>query len=514
MNRDWRKFAPWGLYLAVAAALVSFGLFVVFRTLDLRLQISLALIVVGLAAAVLLDPERARRFFTGRQARYGSNALLMSLAFIGIVAVLNYLAYQNPLRKDLTEDRQNTLAPETLETLRSLPEPVTAVGFFTARTPSEQAERLLEQYRFYSDGKFTYRIVDPESDPVAAREAGITRDGSIVLRMGDGQEIVDFVSERGLTSALVRLMNPASKTVYFLTGHGEYDLEQGGDQSYALVKRTLEGKNYTVRSLNLLAEHQVPSDADVVVVAGPQQPLTPAEVEALDAYLRNGGALLALEEPLPVTQFGDAPDPLATYLSGTWGLTLGEDIVVDLSSEQPFVAVAAQYAAHPITEKIAQVATVFPTARSVQVSGDLTDTFPVVLVQTGQNSWAESDLAAVAAQENFAADEGDLIGSVPLAAAEERSDWGARVVVFGDSDFASDAYFGFLGDGDLFVNAVDWAAGQENLINLTPKERTQRVLVPPQSWALGLILLGTVFVLPGLALVAGLTTWWQRRRRE
>jgi len=309
-------------------------------------------------------------------------------------------------------------------------------------------------------------------------------------------------------------MNPASKTVYFLTGHGEYDLEQGGDQSYALVKRTLEGKNYTVRSLNLLAEHQVPSDADVVVVAGPQQPLTPAEVEALDAYLRNGGALLALEEPLPVTQFGDAPDPLATYLSGTWGLTLGEDIVVDLSSEQPFVAVAAQYAAHPITEKIAQVATVFPTARSVQVSGDLTDTFPVVLVQTGQNSWAESDLAAVAAQENFAADEGDLIGSVPLAAAEERSDWGARVVVFGDSDFASDAYFGFLGDGDLFVNAVDWAAGQENLINLTPKERTQRVLVPPQSWALGLILLGTVFVLPGLALVAGLATWWQRRRRE
>ncbi len=514
MNRDWRKFAPWGLYLALAAALVSFGLFVVFRSFDLPLQISLALVVVGLGASILLDPERARRFLTGRQARYGSNALLMSLAFIGIVVVLNYLVYQHPVRKDLTEDRQYTLSPETVDTLQALPGTVTAVGFFTARTPSDQAERLLEQYRFYGDGKFEFRIVDPESDPVAARQAGITRDGSIVLRLGEQQEIVDFASEQQLTSALVRLMNPARRTVYFLTGHGEYDLEQGGEQSYSLVRRTLENKNYTIHALNLLADHQVPEDADVVVVAGPQYPLTGEETEALAAYAEQGGALLVLEEPLPVTQFGAETDPLAAYLAETWGVTLGRDIVVDLSnSSQVFVAVAAQYGVHPITEKVAQVATIFPTARSVQISSDLTDTFSTLLVQTGQNSWAESDLQAVVAQQGFDLDEADLPGPVPLAAASEKAASGARLVVFGDSDFASDAYFAFLGDGDLFVNAVDWAAGQENLISLTPHNRTQRILVPPQSWALGLVLLGVVFLLPGVALVAGLLAWLQRRRR-
>jgi len=514
MNRDRRKFAPWGLYLALAAAVVSFGLYVVFQTLGLPLQISLAVMVLGVAAAILLDPERARRLLSARQARYGSNALVLTLAFTGILVVLNYLAYQNPVRKDLTEDQQYTLAPETIETLRALPEPVTALGFFTARTPSEQAERLLDQYRYYSDGKFDYQIIDPEANPIAARQANITRDGSIVLRMGDQQEPVDYAAEQQITAALVRLMNPQSRTLYFLTGHGEYSLDQSGQQSYALVKRTLEGKNYTVKSLNLLAEHQVPADASLVVVAGPQYPLTPEEVEALSAYAAQGGALMVLEEPLPATQFGDTPDPLAEYLHRSWGVTLGRDIVVDLSSNQPFIGVAAQYTPHPVTAKIASIATLFPTVRSVQVSTTMTSTTATTLVQTGGNAWAESDLQAVVNQDNIAADENDLPGPVPMAAAAERFGDGARLVVFGDSDFASDAYFGFQGNGDFFINAVDWAVGQENIISLTPKSRTQRILLPPQPWVLGLILLGSVFVLPGAALVAGITVALRRRRRR
>ena len=63
------------------------------------------------------------------------------------------------------------------------------------------------------------------------------------------------------------------------------------------------------------------------------------------------------------------------------------------------------------------------------------------------------------------------------------------------------------------MNAVDWAAGEEELISLTPKETTQRLLLPPQQTTLNLILLGTVFILPGLTLVAGVFNWLQKRRR-
>jgi len=68
-------------------------------------------------------------------------------------------------------------------------------------------------------------------------------------------------------------------------------------------------------------------------------------------------------------------------------------------------------------------------------------------------------------------------------------------------------------NGDLFVNSVDWAAKQENLINLTPKNSTQRLLLPPQQVTMNLILLGTVFILPGMVLLSGITVWLERRRR-
>jgi len=89
MKTEWRRFAPIGLYLALIATLVSIGLYIVQREFNLYLQISLGLIVVGLALFALLDPERVRQLLTGRQARYGSNAFVLSLAFVGIVVVLH-----------------------------------------------------------------------------------------------------------------------------------------------------------------------------------------------------------------------------------------------------------------------------------------------------------------------------------------------------------------------------------------------------------------------------------------
>jgi ABC-type uncharacterized transport system involved in gliding motility auxiliary subunit len=87
------------------------------------------------------------------------------------------------------------------------------------------------------------------------------------------------------------------------------------------------------------------------------------------------------------------------------------------------------------------------------------------------------------------------------------------LVVFGDADFAIDANFGYLGNGDLLVNSIDWAAEQENLINLTPRAPTQRLLALPQTLTRGLLLLGAVFVPAGLVLVGGIATWVSRRKR-
>jgi ABC-type uncharacterized transport system involved in gliding motility auxiliary subunit len=510
-----RRYAPIGLYLALLAAVVSAGLYIVQREWNLALQISLGLIVVGLAVFTILDPDQVRMALTGRQARYGSNALVLTIAFIGILVVVNVLVVQNGKRWDLTEDQQFTLASETLDTLKSLPEKVTATAFFTQRIPSETASNLLEQYEFNSNGNFEYTFIDPEMDPLAAQNANITRDGTVVVRMGDQQEPVTLITEQELTGAIVRLMNPTSQSIYFLTGHGEYSPDDTGDQGLSQVKRTLEGKNYTVAALNLLATNQIPDDAGVIVIAGPKKPVSQAEVVLLDSFLSNGGSLIVMEEPLPTTEFGDEFDPLAEYLAQKWGVILGEDIIVDLTSTQPLAPYAASYANHAITENMPNLTSQFPTARSVQAGSAPEGVSSENLVLTAQQSWAEADLAGLDNPESqIAFEEGvDTPGPVSLAAVAENASTASRLVVFGDSDFPIDANYAAYGNGDLITNAVDWAANQENLISLTPKQSTDRLLLPPQRITMNLILLGSVFILPGLPVLAGIIVWIQRRRR-
>ncbi len=516
MKPEWRRFAPLGLVISTIAVLVSIGLYVVFRRFDLAMQISLGFIVIGLALFALLDPARTRRILTGRQSRYGSNAIVLSLAVVGIIVVLNFIGFQNSQKWDLTEGKQFTLAPETLEILGKINQPVTAQAYFTKRANSESARSLLDQYKDNSNGNFKYEFIDPDQNPAAAQQAKITRDGTIVLIMGEQKEQVTALTEQQMTGALVRLQNPQKRVVYFLSGHGEKSPDDAGQESLSMLKRTLENKNYTVKSFSLLAENKIPEDANVIVIAGPRQPLLQSEVDQIMSYQENGGALVVMSEPLPVTDFGDAPDPLADYLAQSWNVSLGKDIIVDLTSQQPFAPIAAHYGSSPITEDLGNTSSQFPTARSVTVmTNTITGISPVELVFTAQQSWAETtldNLAEGSSQIGFDENK-DTPGPITLAVADENLDTKTRLVTFGDSDFSIDANFVFLANGDLIVNSIDWAAGQEELINLTPKENTTRMMLPPQSAIMNLILLAVVIILPGLALVGGIWVFVQRRRR-
>lgn len=513
MRIEKRRIAPFGLYLAILALLASAVLYILQREWNLALQLSLGFTLIGLAVFAVLDPERVRMAITGRQARYGSNALVMSLAFLGILVVVNYLIYQYPRRWDMTEDKSHTLQQQSLDTLKALPQKVEVTAYYTQNTSSDQAKTLLDNYKIFGNGKLDYKFVDPNADPVGAKQANVTTDGTLVLTMGDRQEKVTNPTEQEVTSALVRLM-AKKEMVYFLTGHGEYSPDDTGNQSYSQIKQTLDAKNYTVNTLNLLVTNKIPDDAKIIVVAGPKKPLSENEVKLLSDFQVKGGGLIVMEEPVPLTDFGNSPDPLADYLAKGWNIKLGADVIIDTTSNQPSVALAAEYGTHIITDKLQRLATVFPTARSVTAGSNPSGVTLTELVKTAPQSWAETNMAELAQGAQVKYDQGqDQPGPISLAVAGDNTNNKSRVVAFGDSDFATDAYFGLYGNGDLWVNSVDWVGGQENLINLTPKQPTQRLLVPPKPIVMNLILLGSVFVLPGIVLATGIVVWFQRRRR-
>ena len=523
MTPKWRLIIRRGsITVALIALAFAVGLYIVQREWNLYLQICLGLFIIGIAVYVAMDPGSIRTALTGRQARHGSNAVILFVAFLGILVVLNYLAYKNSKQWDLTADQSNTLTKETTDVLKSLPEIVIAKAFYssdaTIQSSKESAKTMLDQYVYEAGGKFQYEFIDPNKDPVSAQEAGVTKDGSVVLYMGKSKQPVAYISEQELTGAMVRLMNPGSHVIYFLTGHGEYPIDGGGDQSFTQLKTTLESKNYTVLSLNLLATPNIPQDASVIVITGPVKPLDDSEVSLLDMYLKNGGSIVIMEEPPVVTQFGDTADPLANYLDQTFGILLGNDLVVDVqaaqSLQQPFIAIANQYAQHPITEKMNGMVSMYPTARSVITDGSVgSDYNKSQLISTADQSWAETDMNSIN-DGNYAPDQGvDMIGPIPLAVVAEGISNDTRLVIFGDSDFALNANYGVYGNGDMIVNSIDWAAKEENLINLTPKNTVDRYLIQPTPYMVGMIFLGSLVVLPGIVLAAGIGTWVARRRQ-
>lgn len=532
MKTDLRRFAPLGLILSLLAALSFIGMLIVKglasggifilpdpKALDQYIWISIGVVVLGLALTAFFDPDGARKFFTGRQLQYGSNALLMLVAFLGILFFVNMLVYQYSSTStpwDWTQDKQNTLAPETLKILASLTQPVTVRAYYIS--PDENIQTLLSGFKQNSNGKFTYEFINPNGDPVRANSDGITHDSSIIMSMGEHKQPVDLATEAELDAAIIKLTNPTQQAIYFLTGHGERDIQNAGDTSFLQTRNTLKNKNYTVNTLNLINQHIIPDDAKTLIIAGPQKSLTADEVTAIDAYLNKGGAVIIMEDPRQLTKFGDAPDLLANMLADKWGITLDDDIVLDTNQNNGFLVAAdsQNYGRHPITEKLINFTIGYYTARSMKLSATPPQDISLTPLTQSLTAgvWGETDYKSILDKTaNFNA-ASDLSAPLTLAVAAENYTTKGRLVVFGDSDFASD-YFNQQGQdlSSILLNAIDWSTQQENLISLTPKNNAPRTFVPANNFVKIGSVLTAICIIPLLVIFAGAWAWFSRRRR-
>jgi ABC-type uncharacterized transport system involved in gliding motility auxiliary subunit len=523
INTGYAAIGLWISVLSFIALLISVALRV-FNTLGLYTPTDLTLlprliwgsiagIFIGIAVFALLDPKRVRTFLTGRQAKYGSNAVITSVAFLAVIVFANVIAYQNPVPLDWTADKTNTLASESINALESLPAPVKATAFFSSRFNTDSTRELLDKYRTSSKGKFDFEFIDPDRNPIAAQEAGITGDGKILFEMGEAREIVASATEHEITNGLIRLLNPEKVSVYFLSGEGEHSIDEPGEESFTSIRQALENKNYVVDTLNLEAQ-TIPEDAKVIVLAGPITPLSSQAVESLKTYLASGGSLVVLENPVALTNYSEDVDLLVEYLSIEWGITLNDDIVIDTQSpSSPYNATAFEYIQHPITEKMSGVGVTFPFARSLSVSFDIPDVTAIDLIYTTDQAWGELDMASIEAGQPAYDPATEVVGPMLLAAAAENTATSSRVLVIGNSSFAADANFEFSGNGDLLVNAIDWSAEKEELIALSSVTPTNRTFVAPGAFQRLLMLAGSVCIIPLAIVIMGAATWYARRKQ-
>jgi len=524
-NVDLKEFAPWAVGVGVFGLLAAGVLWLLYRQFNVSVQVSLIVGLLAFVAAILFRPGAVSEWAQGRQARYGANTALMVGALVGILVLLNYIVARLPVearQRDLSEGSVNTLPPEAIEAMKAAPGPVRAVGFYTSRLASSQesTRQTLEKFRAVDPDKLSYEFVDPETNPVRAREYGVSRDGTLFLESGAQREEIRIVSDSEIASALVRFAQPEQRVIYVTSGRGEKGLEAGQQQetSMSVVADLLRKQNYELRPLNLQLTDTVPADARALIVAGPQQPLPQADVDKIAQYLtRERASLVVLLDPTAQTQGARAtePDPLVQYLSTTWGVTARGDVVIDFARSiqgQPLWIVASRYGTSPITDRLQNFATFFPIVRSLEYTTTAPSLITSLLVESSDQAWGETDIASLNSPTGPAFDGADVAGPLALGVTVENTQTRGRVVVFGDSEFASDAFANEFANSNLFVNSVNWATQDDTLINLTQRTPPRRSLRAIDALTGNMILFVTVIALPALVLVAGGVVWFQRRR--
>ncbi|MFA6449149.1 MAG: GldG family protein [bacterium] len=477
-----------------------------------------------------------------RKIFFGANAAVTIALVIGIVCALYYVVERHPLRKDFTQNKTQTLSDKTVKILKGLDTQVEAVAFLEAGSQAESmVGDLLKEYERRSKN-FSYRVIDPSQKPAEAQRYGATEFGVMFIAGGrrknaplqdmfsystvnpyeQQQKPPDFIGEQALTSALISVTSGERKTICFTEGHGERDINGQGDGDYAGVRVLLEGDNYLAKTINIAIEKMVPADCSAVVMPGPARFIAKTELDALKSYMDRGGSAMFMLDPLVNTG--------AETLLAEWGVRVGDDIVIDKGrffGQDPLTPVP-ELVYSDITKALmnSKLTVSLPGARSVTESDRKPAGVELMpLLQTSPESWAETDLKTPAAE----LDEGkDKKGPFTLAIAVLKpagASGGAqsaetRIIAVGDSDFASNIMTsgavkimaGGAGNADLFVNMVNWLAGEEKLISIGPKPADIRPLsiTGPQRLRLFTVY---VFVIPVLIILLGAAIWHRRRTR-
>lgn len=494
-------------------------------------NVATPLAIAGLVCTLLYILSQWRevvRSFSGREARYGSLAFASIAVVLAILVGINYLANRRNKRWDLTAARQFTLSDQTRRILEGLDKPV-AVRVFDRTEGFDRFRQRLDEYRNITD-RLAVEYIDVDRKPALANQYNVQMLGTVVFEYDGRTERVTSDGEQELTNGLIKLVQGTQHKVYFVQGHGERLPDNSDRGGYSAIASALASDNFAHEKLVLAQQQEVPADATVVIVAGPTSDYLEPEVEMLRRYLARGGKLFILLDP-PSKPGAPELNNLAALVK-EWGIDPGLNVVVDTSGigqvlgTGPEVPIAASYGNHPITERF-NTLTAYAMARSITANpAGAKDRFAQSLVQTGPNSFAEADIKGLmtTGQVGLDTDKGDLAGPVSLAAAVSATATDAptdpekpeapkpesRLVVFGDSDFASNRWLGIQGNRDLFLNAVNWLAQQENMISIRPRDPEDRriTLTAGQDRFIQLLAL---FVIPGLILAAGVQAWWRRR---
>ncbi len=504
---------------------------------------------------------------------HGSTLGLGVVLVAALLGIFNYFGWKYHRRFDWTSTRLYSLSEKTLNVLGGLDKKIDIVVFMDPNDQVYPAVReLLSRYEAESP-QIRVRVVDPAKNRAEAErlvaDYEITHADVVVFDGGDDRRVVEgpdlaeydysamamggqptvkgFKGEQLFTSAVIELVESRKPKILFTTGHGEASLDDFSERGLKDARELLGEDNFDLEEWASLGKSGVPLDADLVVIAGPTAGFVEPELAAFREHLDRGGRMLVLLDPTLSPVGGLVRTGLEPLLAD-YGVKVADDIVIDPANPLPFFGAETifvnDFEDHAITRSLRQanLPVILPLARSVSRAGGVEGYDVIELLRTTEEGWGEADLAAlprvkkddtdaqgpvpigvaVAAEgrgadrrgpspEDLSVHGGDAEASQPATGVEDDPSQNIRLVVFGDSDFATNGQLRNVGNPTLLANTMNWLVERESLVGIPPKTPEQVRLNLTQA-QLRAVFWTVIAGMPLAAVLAGGLVYLRRRR--
>jgi ABC-type uncharacterized transport system involved in gliding motility auxiliary subunit len=513
-NREIFKYAGWLGLLLLAAWLLRTEVLQVSETLDKALLISGGILI---AISLAMNFGAIMQFFGKRSSRLGANTAVMSLAVLAILGIINFFGFRHHKRLDLTSEQLYSLSDQTRKIVAGLKQDVKVIKI--DKKDEGGLRDTMEEYRNISK-RISYELIDPQQKLDIAQKYKVQSLGETLVVSGERTERLTEPSEQTLTNAILKVTREKLKTICFIEDHGERSVAASGGEGFSALAGGLKNENYETKTINL-ATGNVEGGCDVLILAGPQKPLSPPEATAIAKYLDDGGKTLMMLDPdTDPHNSGNAitagaVSPVPVDLLKNWNIAVGNETVLEqnamgqLAGLGPASPIVRPTTTHPITKDI-RGATIFPFARPVKVAdASKTEISTTELLKTSSSSWGETNIRNGEARFDEGTDQKGPI-SIGVAASKKIGEKEARLVIIGDSTFASNGTVGQAANADLILNTINWLAQDEDLISIRPKAPSNRSIELTEVQKNLLRLLTMIFI-PALVIISGAMMWWKRR---
>ncbi|HET7921824.1 MAG TPA: GldG family protein, partial [Gammaproteobacteria bacterium] len=251
--------------------------------------------------------------------------VVFHVLFLVAIGVLAWLSTQYVYKADWTYGNRNSLTPASVKLLKTLDKPLAFTAYARDDANLRQAlTRFVDKYRVVKPDT-TLSFINPDTNPQAARDAGITANGELVVNYNGRSDKTTQVSESAVSNLIQRLVRSSVRYVVFLSGDGERDPHGRHNFDLGDFGAQLGQKGFKLETVNLVATPGIPANTSVLVIAGPQAKLLPGSVKLIRDYVERGGNLLWLADPGPLHGL----EPLATLL----GIRFGKGTIVDPDSQ-------------------------------------------------------------------------------------------------------------------------------------------------------------------------------------